>query len=104
MQIVINEDEIPKVGLTFVYVFAKWIVYHKKYQKMVPILESKFNIKVYAIDSDVHKDFIKKYKIEYAPALLAIKDGNVIKCSIGAMLMSAMRTWFADILSSEAKT
>lgn len=104
MQVVINQDEIPTEGLSFVYIFAKWIVYHKKYQKMIPIVENKFNIKIYAVDADVHKDYIKKYKIEYAPTLLAIKDGVVIKSSIGAMMLSAMKTWVADILDFEDKT
>jgi thioredoxin 1 len=91
-----------KSGLSIIYFYAPWLLFHSKILKDLNEIESTYkNVKFYGIDINQFKSLVTRFNITSLPSILVAKDeGKIIKNIIGIQAASSIRNSIHDIYKS----
>lgn len=100
MNFIIQDTDLDtKSGLSILYFYAPWLLFHNKIINDISELENTYNkIKFYGIDVIQFKKLIVRFNISSIPSLLITKDeGKFVKNIIGVQAISNTKSTIHDI-------
>lgn len=107
MNFITQESELDtKNGLSVIYFYAPWLLFHKKILEQLQDIESILkNIKFYGIDIDQFRNLVTRFGLTSLPTILIVKDeGKIVKNIVGIRATAGFRNLIHDIYESYIKS
>jgi hypothetical protein len=103
--IIEDTDLNTKSGLSIIYFYAPYLIFHGKIIDDLLEVENSFpNVKYYGVDIIQFKNLIVRYNLSSLPTILILgEEGKVIKNVIGLQAVSNIKSIVRDIYEMSIK-
>lgn len=92
MENILDLRDIPQKGYAFLYFYASWIPYGKRFDVLLNKYEMKYShINFFSVDVDKLPEFVSKYKITVVPSFILLEDTKSLGKLNGCCLASTIK-------------